>query len=118
MSSCSAKVLGSLASVLPASNGLVQLQLAMQRRCPAGVPDAMAVILLVLLLLVVVLWAEAAWSWKIPDPEEEKNAVWPEEVVRLKSAFQNFRTGFGYSDLESCLQVSCGLHVFPKSFIR
>ena len=87
-----------MASVLPASNGLVQLQLAMQRRCPAEVPDAMAVTLLVLLLLVAVLWAEAVWSWRAPDPEEERNAVWPEELVLLKSAFQNFKTGFSYSD--------------------
>ena len=38
-----AEVLGNLASVVPASKSLVHLQLAMQRRCPAGVPDAMAV---------------------------------------------------------------------------
>ena len=90
----------------------------MQRRCPAGVPDATAVTLLVLLLLVVVLWAEALWGWRIPDPEEEKNALWPEELVRLKSAFQNFKTGFSYSDWKAVGSCRVFLNVFPKNLIK
>eukprot|EP00435_Cladocopium_sp_Y103_P059771 s593_g21.t1 len=87
-------VLGNLASVVPASKSLVHLQLAMQRRCPAGVPDAMAVTLMVLILLLLVLLLETVWSWRASSPEHgEKNLAWPENIVHLKSALANFKDG-------------------------
>ncbi|CAJ1460667.1 unnamed protein product [Effrenium voratum] len=88
-------VLGALASVLPASKSLLELQLAMQRRCPAPVPNLLAATVLTLLALVALLCAEAAWSWRKEDEELEQKAA-KSDLIHIKPAFQSFKSGIGW----------------------
>lgn len=92
------EVLGTLASVLPASKSLVQMQLAMQRRCPSGVPDALAVTVAMLLLVVAVLCIEGLCSWWTPDVQSERQMVWPEKLVHSKPPLKTFTSSLSHPD--------------------
>ena len=93
----SREVLGALASALPASKSLLELQLAMQRRCPAQVPNLLAATVLTLLALVALLCAEAAWSWRKEDEELEQKAA-KSDLIQIKPAFQSFKSGISRPD--------------------
>eukprot|EP00438_Fugacium_kawagutii_P035657 Skav208373 [mRNA] locus=scaffold1964:719107:721384:- [translate_table: standard] len=71
------------------------MQLAMQRRCPSGVPDALAVTIAMLLLVVAALCMEGLCSWWTPDVELERKAVWPEKLVHSKPPLKTFTSWFG-----------------------
>eukprot|EP00438_Fugacium_kawagutii_P000365 Skav230982 [mRNA] locus=scaffold629:22445:23676:+ [translate_table: standard] len=92
------RVLGTLASVLPASKSLVQMQLAMQRRCPSGVPDALAVTIAMLLLVVAALCIEGLCSWWTPDVQLERKAVWPAKLVHSKPPLKTFTSSLSHPD--------------------
>lgn len=90
------EVLGRLAAVLPASKSLVNLQLAMERRCPAKVPDLLVVTIGLLLLVVTLLAVEAAWACvRMPEVQlEKKEEVWPSGLIKVKEPMDNFKAGY------------------------
>eukprot|EP00438_Fugacium_kawagutii_P030474 Skav233932 [mRNA] locus=scaffold2412:1838:4101:- [translate_table: standard] len=72
------------------------MQLAMQRRCPSGVPDALAVTIAMLLLVVAALCIEGLCSWWTPDVQLEKKAVWPEKLVHSKPPLKTFTSSLSW----------------------
>ena len=103
----SREVVGALASVLPAFESLLELQLAMQRRCPAQVPNLLAATVLTLLALVALLCAEAAWSWRKEEELEQKAAK--SDLIHIKPAFQHFKSGISRPD--ALVQTLNSIHV-------
>eukprot|EP00434_Breviolum_minutum_P025122 symbB.v1.2.022195.t1/scaffold1958.1/size138524/6 len=96
---------GHLATMLPpaGSKKLVEMQLAMERSCPAQVPNLLATLIIALLVVIAVLSADALLAWRRSSAkqglvqEQLDLPVWVEGSVRVKTPMQNFVAGFSWA---------------------
>ena len=85
------------------SKKLVEMQLAMERSCPAQVPNLLATLIIALLVVIAVLSADALLAWRRSSAkqglvqEQLDLPVWVEGSVRVKTPMQNFVAGFSWA---------------------